>query len=224
MGLYTEINNTTTHVLFQYGVIIILALYSLRKVSIGLNIFLAIIIATLLILYYHEKRELNLTALETQHKFKGNTIVPDIKNVKKYDEIVDFLFSIQDFFNYNPETYEEMIDNLISFFTMYEEVEKGVSRCEDYYGIAKSKKKNALNCLHSLIYSLPVTQITSQKLVKAQEVLDNMLNVYLNKIADACELSLLTVGHTKDRNIVTIPGPEPYNDYLRNQDFTFDVN
>jgi hypothetical protein len=223
MGLYSEIENTSAHILFKYGALMIISLFLLRKISVGLNVFLSILISVVAILYYHEKRELNMTGLEKQHKLKGDTVIPDIKNVKKYKEIVDFLFSIQDFFSYNPESYEEMIDNLIAFFTMYEEVEHGVSRCEDYYGIAKSKKKNALNCLHSLIYNVPVTQITSQKLIKAQKVLEEMLNKYLDKIADACKLSLRTIGYTKDRNIINT-GPYPYNEYLNTLKYSFDIN
>jgi len=234
MGLYTEITNTNSTTLFKYGTILIITLSILRRIPIKLNIFLAILVASIIILYLHEKRNTNIEDLEKQHNLKINTILPPIKCVGKYKDIVDFLYSIQDFHAYNPQAYEEIVDNLISFFDMYESIHKGAIHCEDYYEISLSKKQNAINALHSLIFKLPTAGVIHKKLVKAQEILDELLGNYLNDIYTKCIHVRLRDGFTSESKIIN-KGPSPYNEFLRtedrdqhtllynNADFTYDI-
>lgn len=227
MGLYTEIKETNSSTLFKYGIILMVTLSVLRKVNIRLNIFMALIISTVIIIYLHEKRETNIEDLEKQHKLKAETILPPIKSVEKYKDIVDFLYSIQDFHAYNPQAYEEMVDNITSFFEMYESIMKGAIHCEDYYEIALSKKQNSLNALHSLIYKLPVAGVLHKKLVKAQEVLDELLGNYLNEIYTECIHVFMRDGLDNEKKII-YKGPSPFNEFLKTEDqgldFTYDIN
>lgn len=235
MGIYTEIMETNSSTLFKYGTILMVSLSILRRVKIRLNIFLAILIASVIILYLHEKRETNIEDIEKQHQLKVDTILPPIKTVEKYRDIVDFLYSIQDFHAYNPQAYEEMVDNLTIFFEMYESIQKGAIRCDDYYEIALSKKQNSINSLHSLIYNLPTAGVLHKKLIKAQEVLDELLGKYLNDIYTECNHVILRDGLNKESQVI-YKGPSPYNEFLRTADkdqyeplyndaiFTYDIS
>lgn len=224
MGLYEEMNEASPAMLFKYAVILILSLFFLKTVDVGLNIFLALLIATIVIMYYHEKVETDVSDQEKQDKLKADSIRPRVEHIKKYKDIIDLLYSIQDFSVHNPQTFEEMIDNIKAFFTLYESLQKGVERCEDYYDIAISKKENALNCLHALIYDSHARIPGVNKIMKAQEVLSDMLSVYLGEMRDICILSLRTTGFHNQRKLLQEVKPAAYNKYLNTTDFTFDIN
>ena len=223
MGIYKRIKNSSSSTLFKYGVIILLCIQLFRNIPIGLNILFAVGIGLIIISYQYEKQIITIDNLESQHKLKVKSIEPNVSKLSTYRDIIDFLYSIQDFYNYNPQAYEEMIDNLFSFFYMYEEVKKGVLKIEEYYEIMQSKKSNSMNSLHSMIYNLPVSKISSRKIVKAQEVLNNILHKYLCEIEKDYKISLYTTGFNINRKIIPI-GPIAYNNYLQIKDYTYDIN
>lgn len=218
--MFAIINKLDSHTKFKYIAIFIVSLFLLQKQKIGLNIILALFMASVVVYYMYDKSVKQASDLERQHELKESMIQPDLENVHKYKDIVDFLFSIQDMYSYNPQTYEELVDNLISFFVLYEELEKGVSNPEQLYEIGLNKKNNALNCIHALIYSAPVSDIVIKKIVKAQEVLDELLNEYLHKMKDICNKSLFTTGYTNDRGILS-DNVRAFNRYVDNR---FEVN
>jgi hypothetical protein len=218
MGIYKRIKNSSSPTLFKYGVIILLCIQLFRNITIGLNILFAFGIGLIIISYQYEKQIITIDNLESQHKLKVKSIEPNVSKLSTYRDIIDFLYSIQDFYNYNPQAYEEMIDNLFSFFYMYEEVKKGVLKIEEYYEIMQSKKSNSI-----MIYNLPVSKISSRKIVKAQEVLNDVLHKYLCEIEKAYKLSLYTTGFNINRKNIPI-GPIAYNNYLQIKEYTYDIN
>jgi hypothetical protein len=141
-------------------------------------------------------------------------IKPKLNNINfdNNSDIVDFLFSIQDFYIYNPSAYEEMIDNLNAFYTLVENIFNEPQFCSYYYQIAFSKKNNAINSLQSIIFKLPTEPAFTDKLNRAHERLETILNKKMNDIYDQCQKHLIEYG----RDTTTTPllkGPQGHNVY-----------
>jgi hypothetical protein len=212
MGVFTFIDAIHNKQLFQYVVITLIVLFFFLKISIGLNIILSLIISIGIIFYLNEKENVETLIDEKQDSIKYETIKPKLNklNFDTDSDIVDFLFSIQDFYVYNPEAYEEMIDNLNSFYTLIENTFNEPTFCTYYYQIAFSKKNNALNSLQSLIFNLPTEAAFNDKFNRAHERLETILNKKMNDLYDECEKHIFKNG----RNTVTTPlmkGPQGYN-------------
>lgn len=218
MGIYKIFNDLNNHSLFQYIVIIILFLFFYQSKKIGLNIILALFLAGVTILYIHDKNTTLLEIEEKEYKQKEHMLNPSIEKIDQLQnrDIIDLIFSIQDYYYYNPEAFEEMSDNINNLLTIQEIILKDEPLCEYYYQIAESKKDNALNSLHSIIFNLPNDNITIDKLTRAHKRLETILNKYLNIMYDKCHNKVITEGYNIYKKPIIL-GPKPANKYFDKQ-------
>lgn len=221
MGLYTiteSFNKTTT---FLALIIIIFSIFYFKNKRIGLNIFLGLIISIAIISYINERNVVLKEEAQEQQNIEYEAIKPTSENIKEHNELIDFFFSIQDFYRYNPPAYEEMIDNVQSFLEVYNIINIGTKACDDYFKIADSKRMNALNALQSLIYTIPVEKMVIDKFDRAHERLETLLNKYLNEMLDSCNNNLIMNGYNIYRH-PNHPGPKEANVYTDfDKEFTY---
>lgn len=233
MNLYTWLQSLDNKTLITYICIIACSLIIFHRCS----IILALLIATIIILYLEGKRQ-HQEQIEEEEEIAKEQITEDIEEFKKdhirpppttfgdKKDLIDFLFSIQDFYQYNPQAYEEMINNLESFFSLYNIVcagNAGLDYCEYYYTIAESKRRNSLNSLHSIIYNLPQNAshpALTDKLNRAHQRLNTIMTEYINKLYNMCKEDLLRNGYTVFRRPIN-RGPKEYNIY-NDEIFSYD--
>ena len=189
------------------------------NLSIGLNIILALVFALICIIYLYEKETRAIEIEKEQYKEKHDSINPTPKNIDSDKDIINFLFSIQDFYVFNPQAFEEVIDNIDSFKILYENVFADATLSDYYYQIADSKKSNALNAFHSIIFTLPNDKIYTEKFNRAHKRLETILNKYLNEMYDQCTFYLYKNGHDILKRQI-LEGPREYNHYF-DKEFTY---
>jgi len=212
MGVFTFIDSIQNKDIFNYIVILLISVFIFLRLTIGLNIFLALILGTLIILYLNEKKDVEIKTEEAQNKLKYDTIKPKLDIVPPDNTIIDFLFSVQDFYVYNPMAYEEMVDNLKSFFQLNQDIFEEKQMYTYFYQIAESKKNNAINAFQSIIFKLPTEKAFTDKFNRAHVRLETILNKYMNDIYDKCQSNIIKDG----RNTITRPirkGPVGHNVY-----------
>ena len=218
MGIYSLIDSYDNKRLFRNIVIILIFIYFFIKLDIGLNLILGLTLATVVIMYLTEKENIQTEIKKEQYETKLNTIKPKPKEVKDED-MVDFIFSVQDFYVFNPEAYEEFIDNLDSFKKVYDTIFSDSQFSHYYFQIAESKKDNALNSFHSLIFKLPNDKFYTDKFDRAHKRLESILNNYLNQIYDQCTHNEYKDGLDVLKRPINI-GPKEYNVFF-DKDFTY---
>ena len=220
-NLYALYKATDNEARFKYIGIIIGVMAMISNVKIGLNIVLGLVIAYALIRYNHDKNIHDTTSgSELFHK-KAEQIIPEIR-FKKYPDIVDFIFSIQDFYNYNPEAFEETIANINSFIKLYEDSKIVTRFCENNYQIAESKVRNALNSIHSVTLSLNDQKEVFNKLTKAHKKLNIILKRYLKEMFQTCEDTKITDGYNVETKILDFDGPKAHNLYNPEEGYTYE--
>lgn len=117
--------------------------------------------------------------------------------LNNYDDIVNFLYYINDFKQYNEQVYDNVLININDFLTLYED-----HQIADIYNkklmndVILDTKFKILDNLSSFIYSFNNSPVLRNKLNESINLLNNILNRYLNKL-----------------NII-IPDVEPANNYL----------
>src|SRR5690349_12803914 len=117
-----DIYNTSNKDLFKYGVIAFVIFYIILKASLAINALFALIISIIVIGHWDAYNKTQYAISEHILQEKQQLLRPNPKLINKYDEMVNFLFSIQDFYVYNPRAYEEMVNFINNFFDCYEEV------------------------------------------------------------------------------------------------------
>lgn len=222
MGLYTILENIDNRHLFVYIIIILFSIFYFKRFSIGINIIIALFFGLAVINYLNEKNTVSNEIEDIQQETKLDAIKPDPVKLRerKDTDIIDYIFSIQDLYEYNPEAYEEMIDNINNFLTVHDIIFKGTIYCDDYYQIADSKKNNALNALHSIIYSLPNSRIVNEKFNRAHKRLETILNKHLNELYDQCQHELIIKGYNVNRRAINT-GPKEYNHYHPEKEYSY---
>lgn len=221
MGIYTFVESLNNKELFRNIVIIIVFVYLSASYTIKLNIIFSIVLAVICILYLYEKERNTINIEEEQHKAKLASINPEPKNIKENKDLINFIFSVQDFYVYNPQAFEEMVDSIDAFKQLYNDIFTESQFSNYYYQIAETKKNDALNAFHSIIYKLPVNDIFTEKFNRAHKRLETILNNYINEIYDQCDFYLYRDGHDTLKKEIVI-GPKEYNQY-NDKEFTFEI-
>ena len=206
------------NIVFRNLAIIFIILILFFNLSINLNIFLGLILFAIIVYFYRKnKKEQILPNNDKKKNYK--TIEQFSKYATNKLDINDFLFSIQDFYVFNPQAFEELIYNIDVFFKTYEKVFIDNDLCNYYFQIAQSKKNDALNSLHSILFNLPNNKLYTQKLDNADQRLETLLNIYLNKLYQKCTQNLMQFGLNIYKKQINI-GPKEYNTYS-NENFSY---
>lgn len=210
MNIYTIIESASKKTIFFYAIIILFFIYFFRSKQIGLNVFLAILLSVSVIIYLYQRDEVKHESEQKIHDTKLKAIKPPTTYFADKNDIIDFFFSVQDFYVLNPQVYEDVIDNVDSFLNIHRIIHMGVTYPNDYYEIAKDKKEEALNSFQALIYVMPDDDIMLDKFNRGHRRLETLLNKYLNEMYDICNNDLIMKGY----NIYIHPintGPDGYN-------------
>lgn len=215
MVLYDWSESLDGKTTFIYVVIFLTIIWYFRDKQIGLNMFMVLIVSYVIISYIYQKQLTTNQLEENQMETKHEAIRPKDNNFKGKTDLIDFFFSVQDFYVYNPQTYEECIDNIDILLEIHDIIFNGTDLCYDYYQIADTKKNNALNCFHSLIYKIPNVKVITDKFNRAHKRLETILNKYINEMYSKCEQELLINNYNINTKIINT-GPTEYNNYTNN--------
>ncbi len=191
------------------------------NINVNLSIFLGVIIS-----YYIFRQLINASKNHQNKKQqifenKLKMIRPSAKSLKKYPEVVEFLFSIQDLYISNPATFEEIVESIKSFFIVYEESMRITKLSHQNYSVADNKLNNAVNCVHALILTSESHPNLNKKINLAYNKLYNILMKYLNEIELNIKKDIKFNGyniHTK----VTDYKMKPYN-YNESDLYNFNI-
>jgi Ca2+/Na+ antiporter len=158
--------------------IIYIILYILK---VDILLISTLIIFIIYFFYEYQKNKSNKEIILTSKNEKFKNEIPLI--LRKYEDIINFLFYISDFKQYNYQVYNELIININDFLTLY----------EDYQIVRKEQKKlmkdvlfdtkhKILDGLSSFIFSFNNSPDLREKLNNSIEKLNIILNSYINKL------------------------------------------
>src|SRR5579872_42091 len=182
--LYLHVDSWDGERLFIYVVVFILIIWLFTKCDMGINILIGIIIAVFVISYLNNRFITTTSTLEELQTIKKNIIKPKLNDdAQEQMPIVDFTFSIQDLYAYNPLAYEEMIKNINQFYDKYTTCFSDTSTCDINYGFMEQYKRDAMNALMSMIYTLPDDPKVRNLVDTAASVLDGIMTKHLDQIS-----------------------------------------
>ena len=221
-SVFGEIENSSINIKYIFIVVPIILIFLFTKVNVKLNILVALLFSILIILYINYKNQKEQKDIEDIYSIKKESLKPQSATINKYNDFVDFLFSIQDLYAYNPPAYEYVIENLEVFLQLYDDAKIAHELAGLNYGLADRRRQLALNNLHSIIYTLPTSSILIAKLNTAIFKLDDMLEKMLHDLYIINKNYIDKNGYTSG-SIVTQQGPIPEN-YYEKEPFSFNIH
>jgi hypothetical protein len=218
---YKEIDSTDRNTLFTYFIIIIVCIFIARLINIDNSVFLTLFVGILIIFYMNYKKQDKKEEIETIMKKKNKKIRPQGEIINKYDTIIDFLFSIQDMYIYNPPAYEELVDNIEEFLKYYEDSKRFPENAGNNYGLLESKKNKSVNALHSIIYNIPSNKYYINKLERGMEKINDILEIYMEEVYKINDVYIKEHGYN-NRSVIIMKGPKA-NNFYEKEDYTYEI-
>lgn len=211
--LYKYIDSWEGNRVWLYTVVFIFIVWIFYNRHMGVNSIVAIIVGMFVISYLNNR---SIVAADTQkdiHKFKKDNIKPKLNDSsEKHEEIVNLLFSIQDMYAYSPQQYENMIKYIDQFYDKYQLSFVDNKTSHVNYGLMKQYKREAINSLMSIIYSLPDDPKVRNKLNTASIILDSLMTKHLDQISYLVDEDIYKTGYNVDSKIIHY-GVKPFNEY-----------
>jgi hypothetical protein len=181
-SIFDNIENSTNNIKFLYLFIFVTSIYISSHLDITINIIFAIMISIFIIIYLNHNNQKRLKDDEEIVDIQYREIRPKSEKVKDYPEILKILYFMQDLYPYNPQAFEEIIDNIDVFLETYEESKELIELSGKNYKLAEKYKRNILNNIHSLIITIPANNLMSNKIDKHTNKMNNILSQMLQEI------------------------------------------
>lgn len=212
-SLYVYIDEWGSNRLFLYLLLLVVIIWILSYRNIKLNLVVALFATYFIVSYLNHSTKVSNNTLQDIVNIKEDSIEPKPKKTTlEQSDVRNFLFSIQDLRVYNAQAYEEMIYTIDDFFEYYAIVFIEPSRSYIYYGLMEQAKRDALNALKSLIFSIPDDQRIRGKLNRATDIMDDILAKYLDQISYIADEYTHKNGWNTDTKVLNY-GAKPYNQY-----------
>lgn len=213
-NIYTRLVNANKSELFLYLVFFFVAMWMARKFS--WNIYLTFIITIFIIFILINRSEYIEFEENKQLASKLQDIYPPPQTFNKYPEIIEFFYSIKDLAVYNQIAYDQVIYNTDALITIYQDALIGLDNCKANHDIARERYHDALNSMHSLIFTILPNKYTQLKLRNALRKFQSILDYFLSRIKSICDEEIQQKGFNVDRSPVDI-GPLAGNFYEKNK-------
>jgi hypothetical protein len=210
--MYYFSDNIDKRTLFHYVVLFIIIVFFFSFLKIGLNIIFGFVIACLIINFLKNVKEENKKKEKEIISYEKKYILPKPGIFDNHDDIIKYLFSVQDFYYYNPQAYEELTKNLEYFFRTYEESNNNKEKIGYNHNLMVLYKSNSVNALHSIIHTLPNNKEYTEKLNNAIIELNKILEGYLNKTEKNYEQYIFDNGYNNKTKLI-YKHKIPYNNF-----------
>lgn len=192
---------------------IIISFVILKNKNISSGSYLGILIGIIISIYYFMLSKEKVVEDENIRDKMLEEIKHPIYDISEYPELINFLFWIQDFNNFNKATYEELVNLINEYIILYEE---GIlADSGKRYNMMVSKKNLIINTLHSFIYSIPINITYKEKLEKTMKKLDGILQFYLDEVEKKYKETIKN--RYNNETVMLIKDVYPNNFYLDNQ-------
>lgn len=200
--------------IFKYVVTFIIILFIFSKIDISLNILYGTFIGIITLIFIYNDNERKKKIHNDIIELEKSDLIPQKKYINNHEDVVKFLFSIQDLYVYNPQEYINMMDNIDHLFEYLELSHVNPHKAGVNQSLMKDCKKDAVNSLNSIMVGSVVNKDIAKKINIASITLNNLLNEYLTENKEIHEKYVYENGYTCETQLLTkIEDPEPKNLY-----------
>lgn len=211
--LYEYIDSWNGQTLFIYIVIVFAIVIMFYKTKIQNNVYIGIFLAIFVISYLNNRAIVAADTDSDIKKIKKDSIQPKLNDEAiTHENLLSMIFSIQDIYAYNPQQYEIMIKSINNFYELYKLSFIDNSTVFVNYGMMEQYKRDALNALKSMIFSLPIDRDILSKINVSAIALDDIMTRDLDQISYLTDNRIYKHGYDIDTKIIT-NGPKPFNTY-----------
>jgi len=221
---FPKLNEKEKEIYFKYVIIAfgIITLFSYKTIK--LNILFGFIVSSIIIYVLYKTRTNILDTEKNIKKEKRDNLLEVDKGVLDKDDIVDILLTVEEYYDINPQAYNEMISNLEIFFKHYNTAIKDNTKSSICFENMEIYKDQILSALHSFIFKIKSDKVKVRKLNDIVSNMDDLLIKYQNEIYDAHLNYIHDNGYNHNTKIIVPELKQPYNMYNTYSGEKYDIS
>lgn len=181
-GFYNYLNSIPKIDLLKYFATFLIVFFIINEINFTNKHIIIILIGIVVIFYMNEMRKSTSITRMQELELKLNGIFPKPQFFYIDSGIIELIFSIKEYKQYNPLAFNKLISLIDNFLKLTLDVEKNTKNSYPLYDILHNLKDSALNNLHSIIYNMPSDINAEVKLTKAMDSLQFILNFHLENV------------------------------------------
>jgi hypothetical protein len=214
--LYNIINFEEPQQIFIYFVILVIFLFIFSNIDFSISLFIGLIFFTILLFYLHTQRNKNYIDFEKKldtkfETFKETNISETTnKNLRNYPDVVDFIFYLSTFKNYNPNVFQDIINLFNRFIELYDSVIIDKSLASTLFKNMTSIKVKIINNIESFLFTTN-NKVFTRQITKSRIRGEKLLNKYLDRILLINKKYNYYNGYNINTNIITNNNILEYN-------------
>lgn len=206
-SIFVTLKNIEGQLLFKYIIIFIVAFKSFEAINFTTTIFIAILFAFGITYINYDKDKVYTSTKKKNLDFKLNNIYPKPTHFKNHNNLIEFVYSIKEFREYNDDSFDKMIKCIDNILQLYKDINIGTVNTNHHVDIIRDNKQKAVNYLHSIIHTMETSTVIVNKHTTALHTLDSILDYYLQKSIKISNIRLKKHGYNTASKYI-------YNDEL----------
>lgn len=219
--LYNIINYQEPQMIFFYGFLLVIVVYASSKIEFNYSILIGLIFYSIFIYYlYTDKKVKNIDEFKKLNT-KYDMINTSNNILKKYPNIIDFLFYMSELKTYSPRIYFEIQELFEQFIILYEACLQDISLINANYLTLKTIRDKILSSINFFTFNL-LTNAEMTKLYEMRATCQKMLNKFMKELLILQQKDIYYNGYYTKTALLDTSGIIPsnfldiYNQYVRN--------
>ena len=208
--IYNIINYQESQTIFLYGIILIIFIFISGKINFNYSILIGLIFYSLFIYYLHTNKKENFVNNFEKLNTKYELLNTNNNILKKYPNIIDFLYYMTELKNISPSIYFKIQKLFVNYILLYEACLQDINLINANYftlGIIKNKILFAIN---SFIFN-SLSNAESVKLYDMRITVENMLNNFMEELLIIQKKDIYYNGYNIKTKIINTDNILPFN-------------
>jgi hypothetical protein len=219
--IYNIINSQEPQIIFFYGVLLVIFIFFSSKINFNYSVLIGLIFYSILIFYIYTNLKVNYINNFDKLTEKYDMINTSDNVLKKYPNIIDFLFFMSEFKKTSPPIYYDIQNSFEKFILLYEACLQDIKLINANYITLTTIKNKILYTINSLNFNLLANSGTV-KLFQMRKIIERMLNNFLEELRIIQEKDIYYNGFNiktqpiDTSNVLPVNFLDSHNQYVRN--------
>jgi len=200
--LYRFIDEWEGNTMYRYIVITLIVIFVATRIGgTPVSFLIGMITAHQILNYLNNREIMSNVSTNDLYKKKVDAIVPKLNRTVAYEAVTHIIFTIQDLYRYNPLAFYEMNKLIEAFFELYEKIETDHTIAHREIDRLIDHKRGVLNCMHSLLFSLPNDPAVRYKSDQTIGDMDTELTRYVDHVSYHMDDEIYKNGYTNSTKL-----------------------
>jgi hypothetical protein len=219
--IYNIINYQEPQTIYFYGILLIIFIFISAKIDFNYSILIGLIFYSIFIYYLYTNKKENYIDNFEKLNTKYELLNTDNNILKKYPNIIDFLYYMSEFKSTSPSIYFKIQTLFANFILLYEACLQDINLINENYSTLEIIKNKILYTINSFTFNL-LSNVGTVKLYNMRKIVEDMLNDFMNELLVLQKKNIYYNSYNTKTKIINTDNVIPsnyfdtHNQYVRN--------